>query len=152
MRRDDRGSTSAEFALVVPLFFVLVAIAAYFAWQMFTESQLERAAQRAARYAAVPTTDGTYNYSHCDVVGEVNDQLTAFSVASSGVTVRDSVEALPQATCPDETAAGQPSGYVRVAVTHVLDNPFSNMLTFLLRRQKPMTITASGEAHVEDVR
>jgi hypothetical protein len=37
-----------------------------------------------------------------------------------------------------------------VRVTHVLDNPFSNVLTFLLDRPGPLTITGSGEARVED--
>jgi Flp pilus assembly protein TadG len=152
MRHDrERGATSVEFALVVPLFLVLLGIAGYFAWQLYTESQLQRAAQRAARYAAVPTTDGAYAYRHCDVVGVVNDHLSSLSVPASSVEVSDADAPLAATTCPSTDTAGRPRGYVQVRVTHVLDNPFSDLLVTLLQRPGPMTITGSGEARVEDV-
>ncbi|HVF06334.1 MAG TPA: TadE family protein [Frankiaceae bacterium] len=146
----DSGAASVEFALVVPLFVFLVGVAGFFAWHVYTESQLERAAQRAARYAAVPATDGTYAYRHCDVVAAVNDHLPASEVAPAGVAVNDAAGALPATTCPDTGAPARPRGYVHVRVTHVLDNPFSNVLSALLGRPDPMTITGSGEARVED--
>jgi Flp pilus assembly protein TadG len=148
--RRDRGAASVEFALVVPVFLVLVGIAGYFAWQLFTEAQLERAAQRAARYAAVPTTEGGYAYRQCDVVGAVNRQLSAFTATSANVAVRDASGPLAQSACPNGDPAGRPNGWVRVRVTRVLDNPFSDLLTFLLRRPGPITLTGSGEARVED--
>jgi hypothetical protein len=148
--RDERGSTAVEFALVVPLFFALIGITAYFGWQMFTEAQLERAAQRAARYAAIPTTEGAYAYRQCDVVEEVNRRLSGSEVDSANVAVRDADGALAPNACPNGDVAGRPRGYVRVRVTHELDNPFSSLMTTLLNRQKPLTITGSGEARVED--
>jgi hypothetical protein len=39
-----------------------------------------------------------------------------------------------------------------VHLTYELDNPFSNVLTFLMQRPKPLVITGSGEARVEDPR
>lgn len=146
-RRGEAGAASVEFALVVPLFFVLIGIAAFFAWWLFTESQLERAAQRAARYAAVPTVEGTYAYRHCDLVDNVNSHLNTFSVGSSAVAVRDADADLASG-CPD--VGGRPRGWVRVRVTHTLDNPFSDLLGLLMRRSGPMTMTGSGEARVED--
>lgn len=148
--RSERGSTSVEFALVVPLFLALTAVIGYFAWQLFVESQLERAAQRAARYAAVPTTEGGYAFEHCAVVAQVNAKLSALDVTAGSVEVRDADGVLPAATCPGGAPAERPSGYVRVRVTHVLDNPFAELLTILLDRPGPMTITGSGEARVED--
>jgi len=146
-RRNDAGAASVEFALVVPLFFVLIGIAAFFAWWLYTESQLERAAQRAARYAAVPTVDGTYAYRHCDLVANVNSHLWTFSVGSPEVAVSDA-DAPLAAGCPD--AAGRPRGWVQVRVTRTLDNPFSDLLGLLMRRSGPMTMVGSGEAKVED--
>jgi Flp pilus assembly protein TadG len=140
---------SVEFALVVPLFFFLVGVAAYFAWQTFAEAQLERAAQRAARYAAIPTTTGGYAYRQCDVVDEVNRRL-AEDVAPTEVEVRDSTGALAQGTCPHGDVAGTPRDYVRVRVTHELDNPFSRLLELVARKQSPITLSGSGEARVED--
>jgi hypothetical protein len=84
------------------------------------------------------------------VLTVVNDQLTGLDVPDTGVTLRDATGDVTPATCPGGAAATRPSGYVRVRVTHVLDNPFSNVLTFLLDRPGPLTITGSGEARVED--
>jgi Flp pilus assembly protein TadG len=149
--RAEAGAASVEFALVVPVLLLLVAIAGYFAWQMFTEASLERAAQRAARYAAVPTTEGAYAYRQCDVVADLNSQLTAFSVDSAGVTVSDSTgTALPHSTCPSTDVATRPRGWVRVRVTHTLDNPFASLLGVVTRRPGPIVLTGSGEARVED--
>lgn len=150
MRRDDRGASSVEFALVVPLLFVLLGVVGFFAWQMYTASQLQRAAQRAARYAAVPTTDGTYAYRHCDVVDAVNDHLTSMSVDAANVAVTDANAPLTAVSCPSADTAGRPRGYVQVRVTRVLDNPFSNLFAALFGGPGPMTISGSGEARVED--
>lgn len=150
MRRDESGATAVEFALIVPLFFVLLGVCGYFAWQLYTQAQLDRAAQAAARYAAVPTSGGTYAYQHCSVVSDVNANLSVVQVDAASVEVRDAAGPLATATCPGGPPATRPETYVRVHVTHTLDNPFSNFLGFLMQRPKSLTITASGEARVED--
>jgi Flp pilus assembly protein TadG len=150
VRRDDRGATTVEFALVVPLFLLLVGMASYFAWRLYTESQLERAAQRAARNAAIPTSDGTYSYRHCDMVDVVNKHLSSFTIPADAVTVSDGATTLPRTACPDPGAAGRPSGLVRVRVTHLVDNPFTEIVGLLTRRPGTMTISGTGEARVED--
>ncbi len=148
MRRGDRGAVAVEFALVVPLFFALIGIAMWIAWEMFVESQLDHAAARAARYAAIPTTEGAYAYRQCDVVDELNRHLT-HDVASSNVTVKDSSGTLAATTCPNGDAAATPRGTVTVTVTRQLDNPFTNVLAFFTRRTK-FAVSGSGEARVED--
>ncbi len=150
MRRDDRGASSVEFALVVPLFFLLVGITAYFAWTVYAVSQLDRAAQRAARHAAIPTTEGRYAFRHCDVVDTVNSHLTTFAVDPATVTVRDADTSLLSVSCPGTDPALRPRGYVRVRVTHELDNPFAALAAFFIGRRDPFTISGSGEARVED--
>ena len=147
--RSDRGATSVEFALVVPVFLALIGISGYFAWQMFSEAELNRAAQRAARFAAVPTTQSGHAYRQCDVVDVVNDHLSSFEVDSTAVLVSDSAGALAQQPCPNADPAARPNGYVRVRVTRVLDNPFTDVIGFLTRRPT-ITLTGSGEARVED--
>lgn len=147
----DRGATTVEFALVVPIFLTLIGISGYFAWQMYSEAELDRAAQRAARYAAVPATEAGYAYRQCDVVADVNKHLSSVTVDSANVRVTDaSGISLAQVSCPDPTPAGVPRGYVRVRVTRVLDNPFSGLLGFVTGKPDPITLTGSGEARVED--
>lgn len=98
---DDSGVTTVEFALVLPIFIFLVGIAFYFSWMFFVQSQVNRAADRAARYAAVaysstsdqpytdPTTGQTYlktvttkTYAYCEskVVDKVNTDLATGTV------------------------------------------------------------------------
>lgn len=150
MRRDETGAASVEFALVVPLFFLLIGMTAYFAWTVYAQSQLDRAAQRAARHAAVPTSAGAYAFRHCDVVETVNTHLTSFSVDAAGVSVKDADNNVVAVSCPSTDPAARPRGFVRVRVTHELDNPFSQLASFFLGRRGPLTISGSGEARVED--
>lgn len=150
MRRDESGAVAVEFALVVPLLFALVGATAFFAWHVYVGAQLERAAQRAARYAAVPTTDGAYAYRQCDVVDELNRRLMTTSVETAHVEVRDAAGALAATACPGSEAAGRPNGYVRVRVTRELDNPFTSLVSVLLGRERPFVLTGSGEARVEE--
>lgn len=148
--RGDRGATTVEFALVVPVFLLLVGISGYFAWQMYSAAELDRAAQRAARFAAVPTTQSGHTYRQCDVLDVVNNRLSSVRVGSADVRVSDASGALPQSTCPNTEPATRPRGYVRVRVTRVLNNPFTDVLRFISGRPDPITLTGSGEARVED--
>ena len=148
--RRESGAVSVEFALVVPIFLVIVGMGAFFAWRLFTESQLERAAQRAARHAAVPTSEGAYAYQHCALVDVVNAHLSAFTVAPDSVTVSDDSEDLPATPCPDSAPGGRPHGVVRVRVTHEVGNPFSWLVGMLTDRPGTMHLSGSGEARVED--
>jgi len=70
-RRRDDGVTTVEFALVLPIFIFLIGIATYFSWMFFVQSQVDRAADRAARYAAVPYTTSTVVQNNVDANGNV---------------------------------------------------------------------------------
>jgi Flp pilus assembly protein TadG len=149
-RGDDRGASTVEFALVVPIVVTLLGMAGFFAWHIYAVSQLERAAQRAARYAAVPTTEGAYAFDHCAVVDDVNTHLDAFAIDPARVSVSDDDGTLAVAACPSGAAAARPHGFVRVRLTHEMDNPFTSVLGFVLRSSGPWVISGSGEARVED--
>jgi Flp pilus assembly protein TadG len=150
LRRGDRGASTVEFALVVPVFLALIGISGYFAWQMYSEAELDRAAQRAARFAAVPATQSGHAYRQCAVVDDLNTHLSSVRVTSADVRVSDTTGPLAQAACPNADPATTPRGYVRVRVTRVLDNPFTDVLGFFTGRPHPVTLTGSGEARVED--
>ncbi len=71
LRRGDDGVTTVEFALVFPLFFLLIGIGFYFAWIFYVQSQVDAAADRAARYAAVPYSTSKLVQRTVDVNGNI---------------------------------------------------------------------------------
>jgi Flp pilus assembly protein TadG len=83
-RRRDDGVTTVEFALVLPIFVFLIGIATYFAWMFYIQSQVNRAADRAARYAAVPYTTTTTSQYNVDINGNVYGPGV---VISAGTTI-----------------------------------------------------------------
>lgn len=97
-RRDRRGVTAIEFALVAPLFFVLILAFLEFGWAMMASGILTNAAREGARAGAL---DGA---QVADVTTAVNGYLNAAGLPS----VTPTVSPCP----PSNAAAGQ-----NVAVT-----------------------------------
>ena len=144
MRRDE-GVTTVEFALVLPIFLIVIAAGAYFGWYMYVQSQLERAATRAARYAAVPTTTGDYSFCPSSVLTVVNNHLNTEHVSASELTVADSTATLASnATCP-----ATPRSWVKVTISHPFSNPFTTLVSWITPISGTITVTGSGQADVE---
>lgn len=148
MRRPagEGGATSVEFALVFPLFIGVVAIGAFFGWLFYTQAQIDRAAQRAARFAAVPTTAGAYDYCHSSVLAQVTADMVSAQIAPAEVEVRDRAAALsPGGAC----SGTRPQGYVRVTIAHSFRNPFTPIVSTLTPLSGTVTVRGSGQARVE---
>ena len=144
-RRGDAGVTTVEFALVLPVFLTLMGVGAYFGWYVYVNGQLERAAGRAARYAAVPTTTGTYDFCPSSVLTTVNSNLVTERATSGDITVQDSVGALA-ANAP---CTGVPKGWVRVRVSHSFRNPFTSLVAAITPVPDTITLVGTGQAAVE---
>ena len=144
-RRGDAGVTTVEFALVLPVFLSLMGVGAYFGWYVYVNGQLERAAGRAARYAAVPTTTGAYAFCPSSVLTVVNDNLVSERATSADVTVRDSAGAVA-ASAP---CTGVPKGWVRVTVSHSFRNPFTSLVATITPISGTITLVGTGQAAVE---
>lgn len=142
--RGDDGATTVEFALVVPLFVGLVAVGAFFGWLAYTQAQVDRAAQRAARFAAVPTTAGAYDYCHDRILDRVNDDLQSSTVSAAELVVEDR-----GGTLAAGSACAVPRGRVRVTITHTFANPFSAVVSLLSPVSDSFTVTGRGQARVE---
>ena len=142
--RDDAGVSTVEFALVLPVFLVLIGIGAFFAWTAYVQAQVDRAAERAARYAAVPTSAGVWSFCRSDVLNLINNDVLSNDIADRELTLLDRKTAAP-ATCP----AKQPTGYVRVRIAHTFSNPFTPLVSFLTPVDGTFTVTGTGQARVE---
>ena len=155
LRRDDQGVSTVEFALVLPIFVLLVGIGVYFAWIFYTQTQLDRAASRAARYAAVPTTNGSYDYCQGLVVSQLNGDLFTGSVTAGDVVISDGTGAVLTGTetVTDEAACQSlgktPSGFVKVKVTHDFTNPFAAIISPFTGTSSDLTVTGTGQVRVE---
>jgi Flp pilus assembly protein TadG len=134
-----------ELALVLPVFLVLMGIGAYFGWYVYVSGQLERAAGRAARYAAVPTTSGSYAFCPSAVLSTVNANLVSERATATEVTVQDSAGTLPAAAA----CTGVPKGWVRVTVSHTFRNPFTAVVGALTPAPSSFTVDGTGQAPVE---
>jgi len=83
MIRDARGTTAIEFALVAPLFFVLMCAVIEGGLVLWTQIGLQRGAQAAARCASVnPTLCGTSS----DIQSYAAQQAFGLSVAPATFT------------------------------------------------------------------
>lgn len=149
MRRPvgDDGATTVEFALVLPIFLVLVSIGAFFGWMAFAQTQVDRAATRAARYAAIPTTAGTYDHCPSAILLRLNKDLFSGKVLANEVTVRDRTGVVSGSlVCPSAIA---PRGYVKVSIAHRYTNPFTGLLRTFTGTSGVFTVNGSGQARVE---
>jgi Flp pilus assembly protein TadG len=138
----DTGASTVEFALVFPLFVGIVVVGAFFGWWAYTQAQIDRTAQRAARFAAVPTTTGTYEFCHSAVLAQVNDDLQSSTVRAAELVVTDS--AGPAGPCP-----ARPKRWVTVTIAHTFTNPFSSVVALLTPVSGTFTVTGTGRARVE---
>jgi Flp pilus assembly protein TadG len=156
--RGDDGVTTVEFALVLPIFMILVGVGFYFSWIYYTQTQVDRAANRAARYAAVPTTDGSYAYCESKIVDQVNSDLVTGSVtmpvAAPAAAVQDPSTYDVQVsdgtgTIRADAPCVKPNGYVKVQIQKDFTNPFSIILAPFTGTTNSLTVTGTGRARVE---
>lgn len=158
----DEGVTTVEFALVLPVFLILISIGTYFSWMYYTQTQVDRAANRVARYAAVPATDGSYAYCKGLIAAKVNEDLFTGSVTVNDLTISDGTgvalagAATENATTETACAAllntppnKPPSGFVKVKVSHDFTNPFSYLLAPFTGTTSDLTVTGTGQVRVE---
>ena len=145
-RTSDEGVTTVEFALVLPLFVFLIGVATYFGWMFFQQTQLDRAANRAARYAAVLQTDGRTGFCSDLVLASINADLAASSVTT--VTVSDGRGNIAGPSTGGVCTA-VPLGYVKVSITHNVKNPFAAVLTVFTSGNDDLVLSGSGQVRVE---
>jgi Flp pilus assembly protein TadG len=177
-RRDDTGVTTVEFALVLPIFIFLIGIATYFSWMFFVQSQVDRAADRASRYAAVGYTTETIVQQNIDPNGNIipagatgittvstyttTQTTTTYhycvpevvakvnrDLASGSITSADVVVSDGSGVLAPGTACAKPNGYVKVQVHKNFTNPFSVLLAPFTGGTDELTVTGTGRARVE---
>jgi Flp pilus assembly protein TadG len=151
--REEDGVSTVEFALVFPLFILLVGIAVYFGYMYYAQTQVDRAASRAARYAAVPATDGSYAYCQSLILKQVQGDVFTSKVELGDVTISDGTGKVvtgynPAGSVPD-VCTTVPSGFVKVKVIREFGNPFSIILAPFGVGGSGLTVTGTGQVRVE---
>ena len=137
------GVTTVDFALVVPLLIGIVMVGAFFGWWSHAQAEVERAAQRAASYAAVPhIADGAYDFCHPKVLAVVHDDLQTGPVEGARLDVRDDVG-------PAGELCSVPQGSVSVTISHTVANPFTPLVRLIMPASGTITVTGTARAPVE---
>jgi Flp pilus assembly protein TadG len=94
VRSSQRGAATVEFALVLPVFLLILWFGIFAAWLGVTRVLLDHGAQAGARYAAIPISNDLRTYpSESDVATQVADAtplLTPGSVRVAGSATRNS--------------------------------------------------------------
>jgi len=114
-RKRRRGQALVEFALVLPVFLLLLLIAVDFGRLFFSYIEINNAAREGASYAAQSPTDATGIQTH--VVQETNAQAQrgAGTVSAPTVTCKDSTGTA--IACSSSTGGTGPGNTVTVSVT-----------------------------------
>ena len=177
-RRDEAGVSTVEFALVLPIFVFLIGVATYFAWMFFVQAQVNRAADRAARYAAVPYVTSAVVQKNVDANGNIIPGTTlnvtivhAYSTTEYTTNYHYCIDKLvdkvnrdlvtgtvdsADVTASDysgplatTSACKTPVGFVKVQVKKDFTNPFSILLSPFTGTTSKLEVTGTGRARVE---
>ena len=105
MRRGQRGATAVEFALSVPIFFLVVMGTIEFGRGMFAANELNHLAREAVRFAVVHSNESDTPASEKDVINYVRQR--AVSIVGDEIGVR-------AAWSPSNT----PGAFVEVTLTY----------------------------------
>ena len=87
LAKDSRGSAFVEFALLAPVFFLVILGIIDFGMMMWTSNTVEHAATEGARYAAVRGSDKPAPASEAQVRNYVKDQALGVALKNSDVDV-----------------------------------------------------------------
>lgn len=141
-RKDDRGAALVEFALVVPVLFLLILGIIEFAWTFGQFLDVRHGAREAARLAAVnfespPGSSGAAQ--SMGIVAETCRRLSNEDAAT--ITIR--LDDTPGLTDEQRRGVGRP---VTVQVTQDVSS-----LTGLFDPFLPDTLTSSAETRLEQV-
>ena len=137
------GVSTVELALAIPLLIGIVMLGAFFGWWSHMQAEVDRAAQRAASYAAVPhLADGAYDFCHPKVLAVVNEDLQTRPVEDARLDVRDDVG-------PAGELCSVPRGRVSVTISHTVENPLTPLVRLIMPVSDTITVTATGRAPVE---
>lgn len=112
--RDDTGAESIEFALVAPILLIAVLGAVYALLAAAAQVSLQHATGVAARYAAIPAADGTFDTYPDDaaVLRKLTDSTPFFAPASCTATVTGDQEQNRKLTLAARCTLPNPIGQV----------------------------------------
>jgi len=143
MNRRERGQSMVEFALVVPIFLVIVLGIVDFGMALRAYVTIENAAREGARYGVVDC-DSTADVT--EIKNKVVDMSGGLLEAADVAVDADSVSSGNQNCTSSLPAAG---GTITVTATHTYNmiTPLGNLVTSL---SGPITLSASTTMRTEN--
>ncbi|WP_427006587.1 TadE/TadG family type IV pilus assembly protein [Pseudarthrobacter sp. H2] len=130
----EKGAVAVEFALVLPIFLMLVLGIFEFGRGFNIQVSLSEAARESARYAAVHSSDTGFSVGDVQNAGVAAAPSVALTAANVGITYRNL----------DGTAAASCAAGVNVVSTISFPTGFLTGLERLLGVSQPFTVTGIG--------
>jgi Flp pilus assembly protein TadG len=85
--RSTNGHTMAEFAMIAPLFFLLIFGVLDFAWLMFAQSNIQQAVDDGGRYASTGQESGGTGTRISSIISKVQSEISVPSVNANNLTI-----------------------------------------------------------------
>jgi Flp pilus assembly protein TadG len=130
----EKGAVAVEFALVLPIFLVLVLGIFEFGRGFNIQVSLSEAARESARYAAVHSSDAGFSVGAAQDVGVAAAPSVALTAADVGISYQNL----------DGSAAASCASGVNVVSTVSFSTGFLTGLDKLIGVAKPFTVTGKG--------
>jgi Flp pilus assembly protein TadG len=130
----EKGAVAVEFALVLPIFLVLVLGIFEFGRAFNIQVSLSEAARESARYAAVHSSDAGFSEGAAQAAGVAAAPSVPLAAAHVGISYRGL----------DGSAAASCASDVNVVSTVSFSTGFLTGLEQLIGVSKPFTITGKG--------
>jgi Flp pilus assembly protein TadG len=130
----EKGAVAVEFALVLPIFLVLVFGIFEFGRAFNIQVSLSEAARESARYAAVHSSDAGFSVGAAQDAGVTAAPSVALTAANVEIAYRDL----------NGSAASSCASGVNVVSTISFPTGFLTGLEQLIGASKPFTVTGKG--------
>ena len=130
----EKGAVAVEFALVIPIFLVLVLGIFEFGRAFNIQVSLSEAARESARYVAVHYSDPSFSVGAAKAVGVSAAPSVSLSTANVGISYQNA----------DGTSAPKCAAGVNAVSTVTVPTGFLTGIDKLLKVNKPFTLKGTG--------
>lgn len=125
-RKGEDGQAMVEFALILPIFLLILCGIIDFGWMFYNQLSLNNACREGARYAVVNTADGANTQAI----------ITHIENAATNVFANDGIEIDIVYSAPNEPASGDVTVTLEAEISF-----FTPVLSSVLGKEKTITST-----------
>lgn len=157
----ERGSGLIEFSIFAPVLLAVIGLAMFTAHIYEVKSDLQRVAERAAKYAAAQcdprnktvfaacTSNGYHTAAQIQTYAKTAFHNTNFVLPASGCARSKTTPVVCVAYAPTRSDSPVPSQQVTVTLLYTYDEPFVGFLRAVSLQSSLVDLTGHGDSAVE---